>query len=100
MFNESVYRENELRYPSHDLYVFMFVEEGKIQYFSQGLDGVVVFVESSEEALVFDGFETANRVFADLELEDKKVYITPLAAIQIMTGVCGGIAPKNMVIGE
>lgn len=104
-FNASIFEINKYRYPRGDLFVIMTVEQGVVKYLAADehiKEGK--FIPDSRAALVFDGFSLANRVFDDmgfnplLTQEPKQCYIVPLAAIQILTGIDGGITPTHSVV--
>lgn len=98
-FDANIFELNQYRYPRSDLFVIMTVEQGLIKYLSteDGREGK--FKPDSESALVFDGFNLASKVHDDMQLGDSgHHYIVPLAAIQILTGVCGGVTPTHTVV--
>lgn len=108
-FDSNVWNENKLRYPRHDLFVIMTVNNAQVKYLSVNhskdkfyriFNESALLSESPAEALVIDDFNLANQIFTDMQLDssDDHFYIVPLSAVQILTGIGGGVSPTNTVI--
>ena len=98
MFDKCIYEENKGRYPQSELVVIMTIKSNEVQYLSlHDQRDEPLFMSNSEYALLFDGFELAKEILSEMGLADQSCYIVPLAAVQILRGVMGGVAPTNTV---
>ncbi len=97
-FDSSVFEINKHRYPRSDLFVVMTVDNSNVQFLTTE-DGIhAAITKNSNEAFVFDGYDVALKFVMALEVEDQHYYIVPLAAVQILTGIEGGVTPTHKVI--
>lgn len=96
-FAKDIYDKNKYRYSRRDLVVIMTVEDGDIRFFSSTDNHEVAFNPNSENATVFSNIEIATMVLNDIGLTEGHSYVIPLAALQILAGIDGGVSPTNPI---
>ncbi len=99
--DSSIWELNKNRYPRYDLFVIVTVDQCLVKYLATDDLKDAEFIPDSMSALVFDGFNLANKLFVDMGFDlVHGHYIVPIGAIQILTGVTGGISTHHTVIRE